>query len=46
MSGRIVALLAWAALVGLTVPAAARKDDKAEKMFQDVFAAWSKTANG
>ena len=22
------------------------KDDKAEKMFQDVFAAWSKTANG
>ena len=31
MSGRIVALLAWAVLVGLTVTAAARKDDKAEK---------------
>jgi len=31
MSGRIVALLAWAVLVGLTVPAAAQKDDKAEK---------------
>ena len=31
MSGRIVALLAWAVLVGLTVPAGAQKDDKAEK---------------
>src|SRR5688572_26864006 len=31
MSGRIVALLAWAVLVGLTVPAAAQADDKADK---------------
>jgi enterochelin esterase-like enzyme len=31
MSGRIVALLTWAVLVGLTVPAAAQKDDKAEQ---------------
>ena len=31
MSGRIVALLAWAVLAGSTVPAAAQKDDKAEK---------------
>ena len=31
MSGRIVALLAWAVLAGLIVPAAAQKDDKAEK---------------
>jgi enterochelin esterase-like enzyme len=31
MSGRIVALLAWAVLVGLTVPAAAQTDDKTEK---------------
>ena len=31
MSGRIVGLLAWAVLAGLTVPATARKDDKAEK---------------
>jgi enterochelin esterase-like enzyme len=31
MSGRIVALLAWAVLVGLVVPAGAQKDDKAEK---------------
>jgi enterochelin esterase-like enzyme len=32
MSGRIVAILAWAVLVGLTVPVTARKDDKAEKL--------------
>src|SRR5919201_275435 len=31
MSGRIVALLAWAVLVGLAVPAVAQKDDKAEQ---------------
>src|SRR6476619_4191233 len=31
MSGRIVALLAWVVLVGLTVPSPAQKDDKAEK---------------
>jgi enterochelin esterase-like enzyme len=31
MSERIVALLAWAVLAGLAVPAAARKDEKAEK---------------
>jgi enterochelin esterase-like enzyme len=31
MSGRIVALLAWAVLVSLTVSAAAQKDDKAEQ---------------
>src|SRR4030095_6085878 len=31
MSGRIVALLAWAVLAGLTVPAAAQTGDKAEK---------------
>jgi enterochelin esterase-like enzyme len=30
MSGRIVALLAWAVLVGLNIPAAAQKDEKAE----------------
>ena len=31
MSGRIMALLAWAVLAGLIVPAAAQKDGKAEK---------------
>ena len=31
MSGRIVALLAWAVLVGLNIPAAAQKDEKPEK---------------
>src|SRR5215204_2607216 len=31
MSGRIVTLLAWAALTGPAVPAAAQKDEKAEK---------------
>ncbi len=32
MSGRIVALLAWAVLVGLTVPTRAQKDEKAEPL--------------
>ncbi len=31
MSGRIVAVLAWVVLVGLTLPSPAQKDDKAEK---------------